>query len=175
MGKSNDSWEYFSYESSENLPSPVRKFLRYLKGEGSFFFDVYEFENIIDYFINYQDYDLAKKALEAAQYFYPDEKEFLFLKAQILFREGKSQKALDLLHSIKSFYYGDPEFYFLVANIFLAQNKLNEALRFYNKVLKNADKKETDYYLMLIADSLSVVKKYNEALEFLYKIPEKQR
>ena len=80
-----------------------------------------------------------------------------------------------MLQSIKSFYYGDPEFYFLVANIFLAQNKFDKALRFYNKVLKNADKKETDYYLMLIADSLSVVKKYKEALEFLNKIPERQR
>ncbi len=175
MGKSNDSWEYFSYESREDLPSPIKKFLKYLKGEGPFFFDVYEFENIIEYFLSYQDYDLAKKAIEAAQYFYPDEKEFFFLKAQLLFRKGESQKALNLLQNIKSFYSGDPEFYFLVANIFLAQNKFDKALRFYNKVLKNADIKEIDYYLMLIADSLSIVKKYNEALEFLYKIPEKHR
>jgi tetratricopeptide (TPR) repeat protein len=175
MDKSNDFGDLFSFESRENLPSPVKKFIKYLKGEGSFFFDVYEFENIIEYFIAYAEYKYALKALETAQYFYPEEKEFLFLKAQLLFREGESKKALELLKSIEPFFLDDPEFYFLVANIFLAQDKSDKALKFYNKLLKLVERKELTQYLNRIAESLTIVKKYKEALDFLHKIPESQR
>ena len=174
MDKSNEHFDSFNYNEPEKLPSPVKKFMEFLAGEVSVFFDVHEFVYIIEYFISRSKLKMAAKAVEAAEYFYPGEKEFAYLKATLLFKKGKSNAALNILNDARSFYLDDPDFYFLMANILLSQGKETEAENNYKKVIELVNEEELDYYLELISSSLAIAHKYHQAIKFLKFLPEKK-
>ncbi len=161
------------FGNKDKMPSLIRKYQNFLSGKGTYFFDVFEFVDIISYYIEELNFDEADKAIDTALSVYPNESEFIFLKANLLFRNGHSRQAMKMLESIAGFQAGNPEYYFLKANILASQNKIDEAIKEYRKVIAVADAEDKNMYRHLIGNSLAIVKKYKEALEFFNEIPAK--
>jgi len=159
------------FENKGKLPSLIKKYQNFLSGKGTYFFDVFEFVDIITYYIEELDFDEAEKAIDTALSIYPNESEFIFLKANLLFRNGHSKQAMNMLDNIAGFQAGNPEYHFLKANILASQNDIKEAINEYNKVISTADDEEKNMYLHLIGNSLAIVKKYEEDLKFFLEIP----
>ena len=159
------------FENKGREPSLIRKYKKFLSGKEQYFFDVFEFVEIISFYIEELNFKEANNAIETALSIYPNESEFIFLKATLLFRNSKSNQALELLNQIEAYQFDNPEYHFLKANILSSQNKIDKAIKEYNKVIDIADPDDKIMYLHLIGNSLSIVKRYNEALIFFNKIP----
>ena len=86
-------------ENSKNFESSVNRFENMLKTNEIFFFDVQEFENIIHYYIDSGETNLAKKALKLADSQHPFNTELALLKSELLIFEGNFDMALFILNS----------------------------------------------------------------------------
>ena len=68
------------------------------------FFDADELEEIIDYYMQWFNLELAKKALDFAQEHYPYSSTIKIKLAQYLSSQHKTREALDLLNEVEDKY-----------------------------------------------------------------------
>jgi len=75
----------------------VQKYENMLKHNRSFFFDVIDFENIIDYYLNADNSQRASEAVDIAYSMHPYSSEIQLKKAELLLIDKQYAQALDIL------------------------------------------------------------------------------
>lgn len=122
----------------------VRRYEDMLKKEKNYFFDVHEFEDIIDFYIDNEQITQAAKAIDIAKRQHPASSVFTFKNAQILIDRGEPVKALRLLGSIEQVEASNDEIYLLKATAYNMLGELKEAIRQWEKALElnHEDKEE---------------------------------
>ena len=72
-----------------------------LKNKKKYFFDVFEFENIIDYYIDIDKANNALNAINLASEQHPSSINIQLKKAQVLVEKGLSNQALKIIDNIE--------------------------------------------------------------------------
>jgi tetratricopeptide (TPR) repeat protein len=90
----------FSYE--EELTNAVQKFERMKKNNENYFFDVIEFENIIDYYIESNNSIKAFEAATLASEQHPNSVSIQLRKSRVLLDRGRAVEALRILKRLES-------------------------------------------------------------------------
>ncbi len=103
-----DKYNYF-YE--EDLKNAIRKFERMKKNNENYFFDVIEFENIIDYYIESNNSVRAYEAALLASEQHPNSVSIQLRKARVLLDKGRAVEALRILKTLESIEPGNHEIY----------------------------------------------------------------
>lgn len=103
-----DKYNYF-YE--EDLKNAIRKFERMKKNNENYFFDVIEFENIIDYYIESDNSSRAYEAALLASEQHPNSVSIQLRKARVLLDKGRAVEALRILKTLESIEPGNHEIY----------------------------------------------------------------
>jgi tetratricopeptide (TPR) repeat protein len=103
-----DKYNYF-YE--EDLKNVIRKFERMKKNNENYFFDVIEFENIIDYYIESNNSIRAYEAALLASEQHPNSVSIQLRKARVLLDKGRAVEALRILKTLESIEPGNHEIY----------------------------------------------------------------
>jgi tetratricopeptide (TPR) repeat protein len=156
----------FEYNEAD-LKALVKRFEQMLKTNEQYFFDVEEFEEIIDFYLDNQVLSKAKKALDIALAQHPGSSLFLLKQARFFMLSNNSHKALDVLEKMQQLDPVNHEVFLTRGSVFLKMKKIKEAETEFRLAMKYADEKEE--ICAGIAFEFENAGLYSEALKYLHK------
>ena len=162
----NRNW---SYEDSENIFGAVEKFEDMVRTRVQRFFDVHEFEDIIDYYLDNENFGLAAKAANYAMCMYPSSTSIQQRICEILLDKGQPVKALGILCRLIKIEPDNPDILILKGDALIMTGRVKEAQQIYNKAFILSDKEEQETIAFHIGVSLEKAGMYNAALRYLKK------
>ena len=149
------------YAEEQELLDRFDKVVR--EGE-SHFFDTDEFEIIIDYHLDFMNFDNALKAIQMAMRQYPTTASFTLKKSRYFSLIGRPDMALKLLQSVEA---EDAEFYMIYGQVLIQQGQPAKAIEQYTKALDDEYFKEVA--TINIAYGYEQLGNFKSAIEWLQK------
>ena len=167
-----DQHEYSFLNDAEK--SSLLRYEGMLMSGSSCYFDVEEFETIIDYYLlEESDLKKAMEAIEIADLQHPAVTEIALRKVEVLSYEGRIADAIRILERLEK---TDDS---MMVQLFKArattlQGKTKSGMRLFDRLLQEAeDEAEALHILTMAADSLMRQHKYQNALGYLHAAYEK--
>ena len=162
-------------ESHENQPEhndgnqSVERFERMLQNDEFYFFDVDEFEDLIDHYIEAGNPKNALKAVEMGCEQHPSSFSLLLYKAQILASTHKPRKALEILLKVES---GEPnniDVHLVKATVHSQLREYKKAIDAYRMALKLSTGPEKEDIYISMAFEFENMDEYRLATKYLKK------
>lgn len=152
--------------SDPELKQLMQRYKESLRSKQSLFFDVHEFDSIIEYFLQDGDLVNAEKALQMAKYQHPDTSLLQVREAHFLVDKGGYEQALDLISRIEYAEFGNTDLHLLKGIALNFLGNMNEARDSFKKAIEYAG---DNYHEILynIAVNFENLDDYNTAIEFL--------
>jgi len=156
-----ENFDYISEEESVAL----NRYQDMLKNNTSYYFDVYELEHIIDYFLNTDDFKSAKDVIEYSLKMHPGATSIMLKNAQVLINDGLHYKSLKVLDSLSQIESSNSEVFFLKGVVYSSLGELNRALAEFDRAvyLSYEDK---DELLVNIASTLQQIGQYDFSINY---------
>lgn len=155
-------------ERNEDQQSCVQRYEAMLHSNGHYFFDVEEFELIIDHYLEQNELRRAQEVLEYARQQHPGSLDLLFSEANVLIGQGKLNKALEVLDAIGKLEPFNDEVHLMKAGIFSQLRNYRRAIEHYRRALELADEGLDDIHLDL-AFEYENIEAFEQAIESLKK------
>jgi len=154
----------------------VSKYEQMLKNRLNYYFDVEDFEQIVEYYMDMDQNGKALKAIEYAFQLHPDALPLRIKKAQIHLKEKKPERALNSLETIENIESMNSEIYLTKGHSLLLLGNVADSEEYYDKALTLAgDKEERLEMLQNISQTLQFSDLYKEAIKYLYEAYELDR
>ncbi|MBL7951064.1 MAG: DUF3808 domain-containing protein [Flavobacteriales bacterium] len=115
----------------------------------TFFFDVEEFEIIIEHYLEQSDTRRAKEVLELAQRQHPGSLDLMFSEAHVLMNSGKLNRALEVLDAIGKMEPFNEDVHLHKASIYSQLRNYRRAVEHYKRALDLAEEGLDDIHLDL--------------------------
>ncbi len=159
--------ENFDQFSEEEINTLKEKFFQ-MKNSGLIvYFDVDDYDKLIDHFFEIDDTNNIESALNFALDQYPGNYEFLLKKAHLFALYGKDEQGLQILDDIASF--GADSDYFMIRGTILSNlQKYREAIEEYSKAINQGQDLEEVY--SNIAFEYENLEQFDKAIDFLTKV-----
>ena len=151
---------------NEEFQVLIRKYEDMKGGVRSIFFDVEEFEQIIDYYLDDFQYDEARNAANLGKRQHPTSIEIKYKFVHIHIEQGQPKKALALLEEIPVWEENNPERYFLKGTALCLTGKLKESEAQFDRGLELSGD-ETFDALINISIAFENVRHFEQALKYL--------
>lgn len=155
----------FMYGDDETLEA-VRRFEDSLDSRKGLFFDIIEFENIIDYYMNSDNLNKASKAVDIASRFHPNSIEIQIRKAELLITQSKFSEALSMLQIITRIDPFNGEALYLKGQVCLELGDAEAAESCFQKAISVPDN-DKPYLLHRIAGLYQYSDNLNHAIQYL--------
>ena len=152
---------------SEDTNPSLTKFEQMLKTNQVLFFDALEFENIIHHYIDFAQFNLAKKAIKMGMEQHPQNVELMLLKSEILLMDDDFKKAEDMLSIIEKISPEHEEIFLQRSNISSKKKDHLKAIEFLKKALEVTD--EPSEIWNLLGMEYLFLEDYIKAKDFFYK------
>ncbi|MBN1596981.1 MAG: tetratricopeptide repeat protein [Bacteroidales bacterium] len=160
----NENQEQFFEE--ESIYESINRFEEMLKKNSAYFFDLYEFENIVDFYIDQHSFHSAKTAIEKGLKQHPYSTALKLRLAQIYINNGKPSKGLHFLRKIEGVESNNSEFFLLKGIALNVLGRKEEASYAFNKAIQYAYEGKEDI-IYSIAYSYINTRRYKLAIKFL--------
>jgi len=131
-----------------------------------FYFDVAEFEDIIDFYIYKNQYTTAFEVTKYASKQHPSAISIQLRKAQLLIDTGNPLKSLRILDKIEQIEKQNLEVFLSKGSAYTIMGKIDEAMRQFDHALSIADE-ATDDLLYNIALAFERIEEYDIAIRYL--------
>jgi Putative Zn-dependent protease, contains TPR repeats len=151
-----DSELYFSED--DNLPEIVKRYEAMVKTNRIAYFDVCDYEKMVDHYILQNRSEDAINVLRIARKQHPNSSELTIKKAEIELFSGHYNDALVDLTSVEAFEKNNPDFYLVKGKTLMATGKTDEALAMFDQVLL----KSTDQKLDMLFEVVAILEEYDE-------------
>jgi len=145
----------------------INRFELMVKDDMQYFFDVDEFEIIIDYYLDTQNLQMGEKAISEGLKQHPSCSDFDIRKARLLAFEKKYYEALELLNQIELLEPANDEVYAAKGEIYSMMNKHELAIKEYKKSILYSENPEDIY--ASIAYEYENMNDYPQAIKNLKK------
>mgnify|MGYP005841505109 CR=1 FL=1 len=119
-----------------SVPESVRRYKLMLKTQERTYFDLSEYEEIIEYFLERGLIEKAEDALSYAQKTYPNAKEIYLKEAQVLVEKKDFVAAENILNELHPKMNGEADFYFLYGYMYAVKEEFEKADLFFTKFIK---------------------------------------
>ena len=146
----------------------VQRFEKMLMDNGMYYFDVEEFEFIIDYYMDTEHIEGMKKALLYASKIFPQAIPVKLRRAQYYAIENESEKALRLLNEIETIEPENLDIHYIRGTIYSQLQSSEKAIEEYNKAIKIGDEGLDDIYSN-IAFEYENLGRNDKAIEYFQK------
>jgi tetratricopeptide (TPR) repeat protein len=137
-----------------------------LKNKKKYFFDVFEFENIIDYYIDTDKANNALKAISLASEQHPSSIIIQLKKAQVLIDKGQSSQALKIIEQLERIESSNIDVYLVKGAALNALNRYSEAERAFDMAVGFSFDEKVDV-LQTVANGFEEIGKYQVSLKYL--------
>jgi tetratricopeptide (TPR) repeat protein len=160
-------------ESQENAPDyqnedqTVRRFEQMLKNDEFYFFDVDEFEDLIDHYLESGDPKQALKAAEIGCDQHPSSFTLLLYKAQVFASSHKPRKALEVLLRIEAIEPNNLDLHLIKATVYSQLREYRKAVEAYRSCLDLGNDMEKEDILISMAFEYENLDEYNLAIKYL--------
>jgi len=140
-----------NFFEEEEYSDIINRYKDMLRKNRSCYFDLYEFENIIDYYINNNDYKSALRSVRLGLNQHPYSISLKLKYAQILIEDRKAKTALDILTDIEKVDSYNFEFHLIKGKALNSLRKHGDAVKAFNYAIKLSqdDKDEVIYEIAL--------------------------
>jgi tetratricopeptide (TPR) repeat protein len=161
------------FQEENEFHEVLGRFEKMIEHKRSSFFDVYDFERIIDHYLDRNHFSQAISAVGLAMRQHPGSATLLIKEAQVYAEQGEPQKALKMVLSIEKQEESNVELYMLKGMILNQMSRLGEAEKSFNKALEYSYENEVDI-LYDIALSFEYVNQFRLAIRYLQKASKKK-
>lgn len=158
-----------SYE--EEVKHAVQKFEKMRKNNESYFFDVIEFETIIDYYIESNNSTKAFEAATLATQQHPNSVSIQLRKARVLLDKGRAVEALRLLRKLESIEPGNHELYIAKGTAYGMLGDIQGARKMFDYSL-TLDSDDTENILFAITSVLQNLNYYEHMIPYMERLVE---
>ena len=162
------NFEESNFSDDNELTDILSRFEKMLKNNERTYFDVMEYEEIIDYYLDIRKPDEALKAVTVAIGQHPQSSALKLKNLQILLEKGQPIKVLKLMPEIQKTESGNCDFYLLKGNAYLQLGQIQDAIRQYNKAIEYVYDDKDDL-LYNIAIGFVQANQYKVAIRYLEK------
>lgn len=125
----------YSRETSGDTQEVIRRFESMLKSNSRYYFDVFEFEKIIDHYLDIRNAQGAGLAAEIAREQHPYSSELQLKHAEILIADAKYQEAETLLNLLSQIELNNSDVLLLFGKLFMAQKWAIKANKYFQQLL----------------------------------------
>lgn len=154
------------FEKSEN--ELFSRFETMLSKKDIYYFDISEFNEIIEIYIDTSNLNRAKIAIELGLKQHPQSLELLVKKANLLVETQKYKEAKTILNSVEKIEPSNPDILFLLGIVNLYNYETNFAIEYFNKTLAE-NKEDAEELILNIAMHFENVELFDQAIVFLLK------
>jgi uncharacterized protein (TIGR02996 family) len=154
-------------EHIDNIPWQVRRFNELSSQDQSIYFDVNDFEEIIEYYVYESNYKESLQIAEYACQLHPTSTSLMLKKAQLLAAVNKEKHALELLSVVENLEPTNHEIFLTKGAIYSQLRNYEKAIEEYNKAVGESD--EPDYVYCNIAFEYENLGNYDKTIEYLSK------
>ena len=161
----------FSYE--DEVKQAVQKFEMMKRNNEKYFFDVIEFESIIDYYIDSNNSPKAFEAATLASQQHPNSVSIQLRKAKVLLDKGRAVETIRLLKKLENIEPGNHEIYIAKGTAMGILGDVNGAKKMFDFAL-TLDSEEVENILFSIVSVLQNLNYYEDLLPYLKKLIEKE-
>jgi tetratricopeptide (TPR) repeat protein len=154
-------------ETNNNIPWQVQKFNELISQQLSVYFDVQDFEEIIDYYVYESDYKESLNIAEYACLVHPTSISLMLKRAQLLASLNKESHALELLTLVETLEPSNHEIFLTKGAIYSQMHNYEKAIEEYNKAVNESD--EPDYVYCNIAFEYENLGNFDKTIEYLTK------
>ena len=146
----------------------LKRFERVLKDKSSTYLDVYQFERIIDHYLDGNHFKEALDAVNMALSLHPSVSSLVIKQAQIFAEKGEPAKALSTLAKIETLESANNEYHLIKGMAYNQLGKITEAEKSFDEAL-NHTFEDRDEVLYDIALSFEFIHHYKTAIKYLLK------
>lgn len=144
----------------------LQKYETMRKSKSAAFFDVEEFEQIIDYYLDEFQYEHAAEAAELGTEQHPASVEIRYKVVHIYLEQGMGRQALEVLGNIPAYEHGNAEFYYLRGTALCVSGRIQEAEKDFDKGLSITTEDPFEA-LLNIAIAFENARQYRHAIKYL--------
>ena len=159
----------FSYE--EDVKHAVQKFEKMKKNNENYFFDVIEFETIIDYYIDSNNSIKAFEAATLASEQHPNSVSIQLRKARVLLDKGRAVEALRILKRLESIEPGNHEIYIAKGTALGILGDIIGAKKMFDYSL-TLDSEDVENILFAITSVLQNLNYYEHLIPYMVRLVE---
>jgi Tetratricopeptide repeat. len=163
----------FGYPYEEEVKQAVQKFERMRRNNESYFFDVIEFESIIDYYIESNNPAQAYEAASIATEQHPQSVSIQLRKAKVLLDKGRAVEALRILKKLEHIEPGNHEIYVAKGTAMGMLGDIQGARKVFDYAL-SLDSDEVENILFAIVSVLQNLNYYEQLIPYLLQLMEKE-
>ena len=157
--------EEFGWMGEQEIDALIKRFATMLEADVQYFFDVDEFEAIIDHYFEINNIGMSKMAIEQALLQHPSCNTFKIFEARVLTYEKKYYEALELLNHLELLEPTNDEIYITKGEIYSMKNKHELAIEEYKKSIPYTEHPEDIY--ANIAFEYENLNKYKQTIKYL--------
>lgn len=157
----------FSYE--EDVKYAVQKFEKMRKNNENYFFDVIEFETIIDYYIESNNSLKAYEAATLATEQHPNSVSIQLRKARVLLDKGKAVEALRILKKLESIEPGNHEIFIAKGTALGMLGDIQGAKKMFDYSL-TLDSDDIENILFAITSVLQNLNYYEQMIPYMKRL-----
>ena len=165
MFTDDNSWEE---EDDEITKEAVARFEQMLESQQSTYFDAEEFELIIDYYMQHDDLQRSREAVNIAMSQHPDDINLKIKNARQFLVENNPSKALELLENTE-INYDEPDYFLTLGSCYAALGKPDKAIDTYFKAMPYFEEDEKGELYHAIGYAYQDMQNYTKAISF-YKL-----
>lgn len=152
--------------------SLLRRYEVMLHGGIPCYFDVEEFEEIIDHYLVEENSEKALQAIELADAQHPQASPILLRKADVLAFEGYASEAMKIVEFLEKIDRSNIELQLIKARALLYMGRSQEGMKLFDSVLLSAQDDDRVQVLIAYAESLIVAQEYKKAIVYLEQAQE---
>jgi tetratricopeptide (TPR) repeat protein len=165
--------EKYGHAYEDEVKKAVQKFERMKKNNESCYFDVVEFESIIDYYIEVNNSLKASEAAAFATEQHPCSVSIQLRKAKILLDKGRAVETLKILRKLESIEPGNHDIYITKGTAMGILGDINGAKKMFDYAL-SLDSDDVENTLFSIVSVLQNLNYYEQLIPYLLKLVDKE-
>ena len=146
----------------------IHRYEEMVKKKTQYFFDVSEFESIIDYYMESNKANSAYHVVQFADQQHPGSLNIQLKKAQVLIDKGQAPKALKIIEQIERIESSNSDVYLLKGSTLNVMGRYSDAVRAFDTAVIYSYEDKLDI-IHTIAQSFEQIGKYKTALRYLHQ------
>ena len=163
--------EKFGISHEEEIREVVQRFERMKRNNENYFFDVIEFETIIDFYIESNNPGTAFEAASLASSQHPNSVSIQLRKARVLLERGRAVEALRILKKLENIEPGNHEIYIVKGTALGILGDVNGARKMFDIALTK-DSDDIENILFTITSVLQNLNYYEQLIPYLRRLLE---
>jgi tetratricopeptide (TPR) repeat protein len=165
--------EKYGFSWEEEVKQAVQKFERMTRNNESYFFDVIEFESIIDYYIESNNSAKAFEAAALATRQHPNSVSIQLRKARVLLDKGRAVETLKILKRLENIEPGNHEIYIAKGTAMGMLGDIQGARKMFDYAL-SLDSDDAANILFSIVSVLQNLNYYEQVIPYLLMLIERE-